>query len=76
MAEDLVYICGEYISMVVDLTNCSDLIKRTLDDYFGNGWVVIIININSKTNSNNKPLSFGANYSLSDKVDMKISYFE
>ena len=48
MSEDLVSVCGEYVSMVDELENCADLLKRTLDDYFGVGWVVIIVNVKSK----------------------------
>lgn len=56
MGQDLVYVCGEYVSMIDELTNCADLLKRTLDDNFGVGWVVIIVNVKSKLNSlkNNK----------------------
>ena len=79
MGQDLVYIAGEYVSTVEDLSNCADLMKRTLDEYFGVGWVAIVINTKQpKSNyiETSKKLSFGANYSLSDKVDMKIIYFD
>ena len=72
----MVYVCGEHVSMIDELSNCADLIKRTLDDNFGVGWVVIIVNVKSKLNSQKNKLQFGANYSLSDKVDMKIFFFK